>query len=59
MMVISEILITQRQVPMFQGTCTTVYALYFTYKYFRDFGIGWEIRKGLILRILLCFYYYK
>ena len=36
--------------PICGGHCTTVYAIYVTYRYFRDFGLGWGIRKGLISR---------
>ena len=37
----------------------TVYAIIFAYRYFRDFGLGAEIRKGLILQFCWCFHYYK
>ena len=30
--------------------CTTVYAIIFAYSYFRDLGLGAEIREGLISR---------
>ena len=30
----------------------TAYAIYFMYRYFRDIGLGGEIRDGLISQIL-------
>ena len=36
-----------------KNLCSTLhsyYAIYFMYRYFRDFGLGEEIREGLILR---------
>ena len=36
-----------------------VCAIYFTYRYFHDFGLGGEICDGLILQFLWCFHYYK
>ena len=33
-------------------TVSTVYAIYFTYRYFRDFGLGWGIREGLFSQFL-------
>ena len=32
----------------FQGLADAVYAIIFTYRYFRNFGLGAEIREGLI-----------
>ena len=31
-------------------TGITVYAIYFVYRYFRDFGLDGEIREGLIFK---------
>ena len=31
----------------------------FAYRYFRDFGLGAEIREGLISQFCWCFHYYK
>ena len=31
-------------------TCFSMYAIYFAYRYFCDFGLGWQIREGLISR---------
>ena len=33
----------------------TVYAIIFAYRYFCDFGLGVEIREGLISQIFLMF----
>ena len=50
----AALIIVQRKVCM-----STVYAIYFVYRYFCDFGLGGEIRDGLILQFLWCFHYYK
>ena len=37
--------------------CHTVFAIYFAYRYFCDFGLGGEICDGLISQFLWCFLY--
>ena len=37
--------------------CHTVFAIYFAYRYFCDFGLGGEICDGLISQFLRCFLY--
>ena len=34
---------------------SVIICIYFTYRYFRDFGPGWGIREGLILHFFWCF----
>ena len=38
---------------------TNNFAIIFAYRYFGDFGLGAEIREGLLLWFLSCFLYYK
>ena len=43
----------------FTKSYVTIYAIYFTYRYFHDFGLGGEVREGLISQVLYCLHYYE